>query len=156
MINLIDRKKALELPIETVTFEMERGRLRFFAETIGLTDPLYLDSAAARRAGYPDILVPPTFLGNALELELPQPLSWLAALGANLERTTHGEQSFEYHSLAFAGDRLTFKRSIADVYVKKGGALEFVVKRTEINRDDGTPIADVLCSIALFHEEANR
>jgi hypothetical protein len=151
MTNLIDREKALELQIEPVVFDMERGRLRFFAEAIGLTDPVYLDSAAAQSAGYPDILVPPTFLGNALELELPQPLSWLAALGADLERTTHGEQSFEYRALAFAGDRLTFKRSIADVYVKKGGALEFVVKRTEITRDDGTQIAEVLCSLALFH-----
>lgn len=151
MTNLIDREKALELQIEPVVFDMERGRLRFFAETIGLTDPVYLDSAVAQSAGYPDILVPPTFLGNALELELPQPLSWLAALGADLERTTHGEQSFEYRALAFAGDRLTFKRSIADVYVKKGGALEFVVKRTEITRDDGTQIAEVLCSLALFH-----
>ena len=151
MTNLIDREKALELQIEPVVFDMERGRLRFFAEAIGLTDPVYLDSAVAQSAGYPDILVPPTFLGNALELELPQPLSWLAALGADLERTTHGEQSFEYRALAFAGDRLTFKRSIADVYVKKGGALEFVVKRTEITRDDGTQIAEVLCSLALFH-----
>jgi acyl dehydratase len=149
--NLIDREKALKLEIEPVAFDMERGRLRFFAETIGLTDPVYLDSEAAKRAGYPDILVPPTFLGNALELELPQPLSWLAALGADLNHTTHGEQTFEYHAPAFAGDRLTFKRSIADVYVKKAGALEFVVKRTEITRDDGTAIADVLCSLALFH-----
>ena len=141
MKDLIDREKALRLEIEPVVFDMERGRLGFFAETIGLTDPVYLDSMAAQRAGYPDILVPPTFLGNALELELPQPLSWLAALGADLERTTHGEQTFEYHAPAFAGDRLTFKRSIADVYVKKGGALEFVVKRTEITRDDGTAIA---------------
>jgi acyl dehydratase len=151
MTDLIEREKALQLPIEPVAFDMERGRLRFFAETIGLTDPVYLDPAAARRAGYPDILVPPTFLGNALELELPQPLSWLAALGADLDRTTHGEQSFEYHSLAFAGDTLIFRRSIADVYVKKGGALEFVVKRTEISREDGTPIADVLCTIGIFH-----
>jgi N-terminal half of MaoC dehydratase len=151
MTDLIDREKALQLQIEPVVFDMERGRLRFFAETIGLTEPVYLDSAAAQGAGYPDILVPPTFLGNALELELPQPLSWLAALGVDLERTTHGEQSFEYHALAFAGDRLTFKRSIADVYVKKGGALEFVVKRTKITRDDGTPIAEVLCTLGIFH-----
>lgn len=150
MTDLIDREKALELQIEPVVFDMERGRLRFFAETIGLTDLGYLDSAAAQRAGYPDVLVPPTFLGNALELELPQPLSWLGALGVDLERITHGEQSFEYHALAFAGDRLTFKRSIADVYVKKGGALEFVVKRTEITRD-GTPVAEVLCTLVIFH-----
>lgn len=148
----IDREKALGLEIAPVSFDMERGRLRFFAETIGMTDPVYLDVDAARRAGHPDIPVPPTFLGNALELELPQPLSWLAALGVDLERTTHGEQSFEYHNLAYAGDRLTFRRSITDVYLKKGGALEFVVKRTQITRDE-EPIADVRCTIGVFHPE---
>ncbi|MFD4351165.1 MaoC family dehydratase N-terminal domain-containing protein [Nocardia sp. NPDC058518] len=156
MTDLIDRDSALRLLIEPVVFEMERGRLRFFAETIGLTDPVYLDRAAAQMAGHPDVVVPPTFLGNALELELPQPLSWLAALGVNLDRTTHGEQAFEYHNLAFAGDTLTFHRSIADVYIKKGGALEFVVKRTRITRNDGTPIADALCTLGVFHQEAGR
>ncbi len=151
MTDLIDRDSALQLEIEPVVFDMERGRLRFFAETVGLTDPIYLDREAAQKAGHPDVVVPPTFLGNALELELPQPLSWLAALGVDLERTTHGEQSFEYHNLAFAGDTLRFDRSIADVYVKKGGALEFVVKRTQISRDDGTPIADVRCTLGVFH-----
>jgi acyl dehydratase len=151
MTELIDRDKALELRIDPIVFDMERGRLRFFAETIGLTDPIYLDREAAQRAGHPDVLVPPSFLGNSLELEIPDPLSWLTDLGVNRDRTTHGEQSFEYHNLAYAGDTLTFTRSIADVYVKKGGALEFVVKRTEITRDDGTPIADVLCTIGVFH-----
>jgi acyl dehydratase len=151
MTDLIDRDRALDLQIEPVTFEMERGRLRFFAETIGVTDPIYLDREAAQKAGYPDVLVPPSFLGNSLELELPDPLSWLADLGVDRERTTHGEQSFEYHNLAFAGDTLTFTRSIADVYVKKGGALEFIVKRTQISREDGTSIADVLCTIGVFH-----
>ncbi len=151
MTDLIDREKALQLQIDPVVFDMERGRLRFFAETIGLSDPIYLDRDAARRAGHRDVVVPPTFLGNALELELPQPLSWLAALGVDLERTTHGEQAFTYHELAYAGDTLTFRRSIADVYVKKGGALEFVVKRTEITREDGTPIAEVLCTLGVFH-----
>jgi hypothetical protein len=148
---LLDRTAALAHEIEPVVFEMERGRLRFFAETTGISDPVYLDQAAAQRAGHPDVVVPPTFLGNSLELELPEPLAWLGGLGVDLERTTHAEQSFEYHALAYAGDRLTFHRSIADVYVKKGGALEFVVKKTEIVRDDGTPIADVLCTIGVFH-----
>jgi acyl dehydratase len=150
MTDLIDRERALELRIEPVIFEMERGRLRFFAETTGLTDPIYLDPAAAQAAGHPDVVVPPTFLGNSLELELPQPLSWLADLGVDLQRTTHGEQAFEYHDLAYAGDVLTFTRSIDDVYVKKGGALEFVVKRTEITRQSGSRVASVLCTIGVF------
>ena len=151
----IDRDKALQVPIPDITVEVERGRLRFFAEAIGLTDPVYSDTEAARRAGHPDVPVPPTFLGNALELEQPEPLAWLAVLGVDLERTTHGEQAFVYHRLAYAGDVLVLRRRITDVYLKKGGALEFVVKRTDITRD-GELVAEVDCVIGVKHPEVAR
>jgi hypothetical protein len=150
----IDRAAALKHPIASMPFEVERGRLRFFARTIGLTDPIYFDVDAARRAGHRDLPVPPTFLGNSLELELPDPLGWLVELGGNLMKTTHAEQSFTYHSMAYAGDSLLFERRIVDVYTKKGGALEFVVKRTDIKRGDQI-LAEIDFVIALRHPEAS-
>ncbi len=151
----IDREKALELDIAPMLVEVERGRLRFFARTIGLTDPIYFDVDAARRAGHRDLVVPPTFLGHSLELELPNPMGWLAALGADLTKTTHAEQSFTYHAMAFAGDSLVFERRIIDVYTKKNGALEFVVKQTEVKRGPQV-LSVVLSTIALRHPEANQ
>lgn len=148
----IDRSKALEHPIPSMPFDVERGRLRFFAQTIGLTDPIYFDVDAARRAGHPDLPVPPTFLGNSLELELPEPLGWLAALGGDLTKTTHAEQKFTYFALAYAGDSLVFRRRIIDVYTKKSGQLEFVVKRTDIMRGDQL-LAEIDFTIVLRHPE---
>lgn len=149
----IDRDRALRHPIEPIPFEVERGRLRFFAATIGLTDPIYFDVEAARRRGHRDLPVPPTFLSNALELEIPNPLGWLAELGGDLTKTTHGEQGFTYHAMAYAGDCLMLERKVIDVYTKKGGALEFVVKQTQVKRDDET-VADVRFVIVLKHPEA--
>lgn len=149
----IDRAQALQLQMAPMVFEVERGRLRFFAETIGLTDPIYFDLGAARRAGHRDLPVPPTFLGHSLELSLADPMGWLRDLGADLTKTTHAEQAFTYHALAYAGDSLVFKRSIEDVYTRKGGALEFVVKKTEILRGSET-LAEFLSTIALKHPEA--
>lgn len=150
----IDRTKALTFDIAPMRFDVERGRLRFFAETIGLADPIYLDVNAARRAGHPDLPVPPTFLGHSLELELPDPMGWLAAVGGDLTRTTHAEQSFTYRAMAYAGDSLVLHRRIVDVYIKKGGALEFVVKRTDVKRGTET-LAEILSTIALRHPEFN-
>jgi hypothetical protein len=96
--------------------------------------------------------VPPTFLGNSLELELPNPLGWLAELGGDLTKTTHVEQGFTYHALAYAGDELMLKRQIVDVYQKKGGQLEFVVKRTDVMRGDEL-LAEIDFTIALRHPE---
>ena len=149
----IDRETALKHKIAPMPFEVERGRLRFFAETIGLTDPVYIDVEAARRAGHRDLLVPPTFLSNSLELSLPNPFGWLAELGGDLTKTTHAEQAFTYHAMAYANDQLIFQRRVVDVYTKKGGALEFVVKQTDIMRGDEV-LAEAFFVVVLRHPEA--
>ncbi len=148
----IDRERALQHAIAPIPLDVERGRLRFFARTIGLTDPVYHDVEAARLAGHRDLLVPPTFLSNSLELELPNPLGWLAELGGDLTKTTHAEQGFTYHAMAYANDQLVLRRRIVDVYTKKAGALEFVVKQTDIVRGDET-LAEIRFVIALRHPE---
>jgi acyl dehydratase len=148
----IDRDRALRSSIAPMLFEVERGQLRFFAETIGLTDAIYFDVEAAKLRGHRDLPVPPTFLSNSLELALPNPLGWLADLGGDLTKTTHAEQGFRYHAMAYAGDSLVFHRRIVDVYTKKSGALEFVVKQTDVKRGDET-LAAIRFVIVLRHPE---
>ena len=131
----IDRARAAALVIDPLTVDVERGRLRFFATAIGETDPVYTDVDAARAAGHPDLPVPPTFFFS-LGLEAPDPFRYLEDLGVDLRLVLHGEQAFTYHRLAHAGDRLTLHDRIVDVYEKKGGALEFMVKETDIARGD--------------------
>ncbi len=139
-----------ELPPARMT--VDAGRLRFFAKAIGETNPVYVDLDAARRAGHPDLPVPPTFLFG-VELERPDAFDWLAALGVDLRHVLHGEQSFVYHSIAHAGDTLIARPHIADVYTKKGGALSFVVKQTAISRDGGRPVAGLTSVIVVRHPE---
>ncbi|BDH58556.1 MaoC family dehydratase N-terminal domain-containing protein [Tsukamurella sp. PLM1] len=134
---------------------IDPGRLRLFAKAIGETDPVFTDLATARAAGHPSLPVPPTFL-FAIELEQPEPFDWLAAIGVDLRRVLHGEQRFEYHSVAHAGDVLTAHPSIADVYTKKGGALEFIVKQTSITRANGENVADLTSVIVVRNPEVAR
>lgn len=121
---------------------VEAGRLRFFATAIGETGALYRDEAAAQAAGYRSLPVPPTFLFG-LEMERPDPLGWLNEVGMNLARILHGEQGFVYHHPACAGDVLTFETHISDIYDKKNGALEFVVKNSRVSNQDGVHVADL-------------
>jgi acyl dehydratase len=139
---------AIGAELAPVTIEMERGRLLFFAKAIGETNPIYTDQAAARLAGHPDLPVPPTFLFG-LEMEQPDPFAYLTDLGVDLRHVLHGEQSFTYHRVAHAGDVLTARTRIADVYQKKGGALEFLVKQTAVTCDDGAAIADLTSVIVI-------
>ncbi|ORW32878.1 acyl dehydratase [Mycobacterium paraense] len=137
------------LPICTLT--VDRGRLQFFAKAIGETNPIYTDIEAAKAAGHPDIPAPPTFLFS-VELENPNPFAFLTSLGVDLGRVLHGEQAFTYHTVAYHGDDLVAQPRIADVYTKKNGLLDFVVKDTAITRIDSTPIADLRSVIVIRND----
>lgn len=127
---------------EPFSAEVEKGRLKFFATAIGQTDPVYSDEAAAKRAGHPGLPVPPTFL-FCLEMESPNPGALRELLQIPVPKILHGEQRFTYHAMAFAGDTLHFEQRIADIYAKKGGLLEFIVRETRVTNQHGTPVADL-------------
>lgn len=138
---MIERKFiGHEMPPHTV--EVEKGRLRFFARAIGETNPVYTDEDAARAAGYRSLPVPPTLLFG-LDMEVPDPFAVFELLGVDLGRILHGEQSFRYHADACAGDSLTFRSRISNIFEKKGGALEFIVEDTSITNQDGVHVADM-------------
>ncbi|AHK29138.1 acyl dehydratase [Rhodococcus opacus PD630] len=138
---MIDPTDLIGRQLPSFTAIAERGQLRFFASVLGETDPVYTDLAHAHEAGYPDLLIPPTFLFS-LELTRPNPHGVLAELGVDMRQVLHGEQSFRYHSLAFAGEELVLTPSYSDYYEKKGGALRFLVRRTAVTRK-GEPVAEL-------------
>ncbi|MDQ0026640.1 acyl dehydratase [Variovorax paradoxus] len=140
---MIDRRHiGHQLPPFQV--EVEKGRLRFFAKATGQTDPVYVDEAAARDAGHPGLPVPPTFL-FCLEMEAPNPAAIRELLGMDYRSLLHGEQGFSYHAMAYAGDTLTFRQHIEDIYDKKNGALEFVVRKTRVSNQRDELVAELRC-----------
>lgn len=134
---------------------IDAGRLKFFAKAIGETNPIFSDPEAAASAGHPALPVPPTFL-FAIELERPDPFDWVSGMGIDLRHVLHGEQRFVYHSQAYAGDDLVARPKIVDVYAKKGGALEFVVKDTRVVRSDGSIIADLKSVLVVRNQEVQQ
>ncbi|MFB7999285.1 MaoC family dehydratase N-terminal domain-containing protein [Streptomyces sp. NPDC056002] len=132
----------------------ERGRLRFFAQATGQKDPVWTDLEVAKAAGHRDLPVPPTFL-FCLEMDNPDRGSFLDDLGIDIRTILHGGQKFEYHSQAYAGDTLTFFTEVTDVYSKKGGALEFIVRATHVTRD-AEPIATLTGTIVVRDPKAGN
>ena len=122
--------------------EVEKGRLRFFAKASGETSPVYTDEAAAQAAGYRSLPVPPTFL-LSLMIDETDPLAWFKEVGIDILSLLHGEQSFTYHQAVCAGDVVSFVSSVADIYDKKNGALEFLVRETRVTNQAGQHVADL-------------
>ena len=146
---MIDRSLiGHELPPST--FAIERGRLRFFARAIGETDPVYTELDAARAAGYPDLPAPPTFLFSA-ELDSHAAFAMLELLKVPLANVLHGEQGFTWHKPVCAGDTVAVRPRIADIYDKKGGALEFIVKTAEARNQRDELVAELRTVIVYRH-----
>jgi acyl dehydratase len=148
---MIDRRH-IGTALAPFTVEVERGRLKFFAKATGQTDPIYVDEQAARAAGHPDLPVPPTVL-FCLEMEAPNPAALRELLGLDYRRILHGEQGFRFHRVAHAGERLTFRQRIEDIYDKKGGALEFIVRKTDVTDAQEAPVAE-LRTITVYRNPA--
>ncbi|MFD6057668.1 acyl dehydratase [Rhodococcus wratislaviensis] len=123
-----------------VSLLITRSRLQNFAKATGQHDPVYLDPDAAKQAGHRDLPVPPTFVFG-IELEAPNPFAFLEDLDVDLRTVLHGEQQFDYHRMAYAGDELTAASRITDIYEKKGGLLEFIVRETTVTNQDGARVA---------------
>ncbi len=147
---MIDRR-YIGHTVLAFTASVETGRLRFFAKATGQSDPVYIDEAAARAAGYPGLPVPPTFL-FCLEMESPNPAAVRDLLGLDYRRLLHGEQGFTYHAMAFAGDTLTFEQRIEDIYDKKNGALEFVVRKTRVRNQRAELVAELRCITVMRND----
>jgi acyl dehydratase len=144
---MIDRKYIGTI-LPKATLEIEKGRLRFFAKAIGETDPIYTDEAAAQAAGYVSLPAPPTFI-FAAELDGDTVLAALKNMGVNLARILHGEQQFTYFAPVCAGDTIAVDSKFTDIYDKKNGALEFIVKESVVSNQHGSKVAEMRSVIVV-------
>lgn len=143
-------KKWIGHALPSSTMALERGRLQFFAKTIGETDPVYSELAAAHAAGYADLPAPPTFIFG-IELESGATDRLLEMLGIPFRKLLHGEQGFTFVKPACAGDTITVQPRITEIYDKKGGALEFVVKLAEARNQHGDLVAEMRTVLVCRH-----
>jgi acyl dehydratase len=67
----------------------------------------------------------------------------LADLEIPIAKILHGEQSFTYHKPVCAGETVTVKSRIADIFDKKNGALEFLVKTSQVHNDKNELVAEL-------------
>lgn len=114
------RQYEFELPklMKEFTFTIERGKIREFAQAIGLEDAVYSDINVARQAGHRDIPAPLTFgtvpeMWHGVDFE-----EMIEELGLELLRTLHGEQAFHYHKQMYAGDELIGKTYLVHIQEK--------------------------------------
>jgi acyl dehydratase len=113
---------------DAVTYAVGREKIREYAAAVGETNPLHLDVAAARAAGYDDVVAPPMFAvvysSPALTLAMVDP-----ELGVDFARVVHGAQELAWGPLVTAGDEITSRATVKDI--SERGGMNFFVFEVE-------------------------
>ena len=126
-------KSIIGSELGTVTFPVERGKVREFASAILDDNPAYQEE---RPPATPTFTMTQVFWPR--QFDGPP-----ADLGINYALVVHGSQEFEYLGPVHAGDVLTGRSRVVDVYTKegkRGGAMTFVVLETTFANQDGQDV----------------
>ena len=115
-------------------YEVTRVKIAEFANAIGDANPVYRDSAAARAAGHPDVIAPPTF---AIVVSMAASGTAMADpdLRLNYAMVVHGEQRFSYLRPLTAGDVVTAQPTITEI--RDAGPNVMLTTSTEIRTVTG-------------------
>ena len=121
----------------SAVYEVGREKIAEFATAVADPDPVYRDPAAARAAGHPDVIAPPTF-AIVLSLGAGNVVVEDPDVGIDYGRVVHGEQRFTHHRPIRAGDRLVATASIAAVRSVAGN--DMLTTRVDLATEDGEPV----------------
>ncbi|MEV8609089.1 MaoC family dehydratase N-terminal domain-containing protein [Amycolatopsis sp. NPDC051373] len=132
-------------------YAVSREKILEFAEAIGDPNPIYRDLEAARAAGFPDVLAPPTFLTL---LNLPKVNGIVAdpELGLDYSRMVHGDQGFTYERPVHAGDVLEIGATIENIMARAGN--DFINVSARITDADGKLVCTTRAQLVVRGEDA--
>ena len=128
------------LSFDPVTVQVERDRVRFFAQVLGASDPIHFDVVAAQAEGHHDLVAPPSFFMVIESMARDESqraghVSPLERIGCDFRYLLHGDEQYDYRGLIYAGDVLKLTTTVVDFYEKKGGALEFATLRSVVEHE---------------------
>jgi acyl dehydratase len=112
-------------------------------------NPVNYDVAAARSAGYPDLVAPPTFAVVVQESSLQRLLAEPGA-GIDLAHVLHGEQRFHQVRPIVAGDELTAQLTVTGLRALAGNTM--LTAETRIADAGGAEVVTAT-SVLVVHSD---
>ena len=115
-------------------YEVSRVKIADFADAIGEPSELCRDREAAVKAGYPDVIAPPTFAviidQRSIKAVVTDP-----GLGLDYSMVVHGEQSFAHARPLHAGDVVVTTTTVESI--RALGAMSMMTTSTDVSTVDG-------------------
>lgn len=142
-------KDIIGTKLREFTFQVERGKIGEFCRAIGETNPIYLDPAAAREAGFRDTPIPPTFQTIFMFWGYQELWEDLRNLGVDTDRLLHTKEEVQYRHPVYPGDLMTGRGEIAEVKV---GKMNMVTMNIVYSNQEGQACIEARMGIAIRPE----
>jgi acyl dehydratase len=136
--------------VTSQTYLVGREKLREFARAVGETSSVCHDVAAARSAGYSDVVASVTF-AIAITLEIVGDFVTDPKVGLDWSRVVHGEQRFSSLRPIVAGDELSVATEIESIKSMAGN--DMISVRSDLSALDGTLISQVWTTLVARGEQ---
>ncbi|WP_026877525.1 MaoC family dehydratase N-terminal domain-containing protein [Jiangella gansuensis] len=132
-------------------YEVSREKIREFAEAIGDTNPVYVDTEAAREYGHQDVVAPPTFamipVMDGVDILMDD-------LGIEFARVVHVDQRFTYAQPLRVGTRLETTTRLDGVRSVAGNDLLKIL--SEVRDAEGAGICVSLATLLVRPEDSGE
>jgi acyl dehydratase len=120
------------------SYEVGAEKVREFAHAIGADNPVHHDHAAAKSAGFRDLVAPPMFCvvysARAMGPAILDP-----EVGMNLATMLHGSQEFEWDEPVCDGDVIETTATCVEIYEKDEKGF-YVFETVSTNQEDETTV----------------
>ena len=128
----------------TEPYEISRVKIAEFADAIGESSPLCRDREAAIKAGYPDVIAPPTF-AIVISMRAAGAAQADPGLGLDYSMVVHGEQRFTHSRPLRAGDVIVATSTIESI--RSTGSMSMLVTATDLLTVDGEHVCTARSTI---------
>lgn len=122
-----EEKKFIGIESEPITYDVERGAIRLFAQAIGDPNPLFNDDKQARKTRLGGLIAPPTYVRLLMPRELPR-----FELPKMPKRLLDGGSEWEFLEPIRPGDRITVVARLGDLRETEGRMGTMVVRVIEL------------------------
>jgi len=122
------------------TYEIGREKLKEFTLAIGEENPLYSDIETAKKYGYSELPVTPTFSTVLSFWGNPKFFDQMGDLGIDIKKLLHLKEDYTYHKPMTIGMVIKVESEVSDVKLGKMNMVTFSSKY--FNNDDLMMVGD--------------
>ncbi len=141
-------KSKLGMEFPPYTLNIEKSKIAEYVTAVSQKDDpdqireIYCNAEAAQKAGYENIPAPPAFSTCVVFWTGGGLMGTVNALGVDLSKLLHSEEEYEYLAPVVAGDTLTRKMKVVEMYERgrkerKGWFAEVTVLQTDFFNQRG-------------------